>query len=206
LRQLKIAPAAGQTGKSAKKGPVFSKTRTEGLRSLTHHFPMKTNTILLVDADDDSEAIVLEAATRTGHDVLRARTSRDAFKILGKQMQRLDLVIVDVDPGVHGLALLEAISGCADRPPIIVITALEEAYMKPIALKHGAVACLGKPFTAKRLGSSLQAASQRLLTCDRWGSLIPSAAQSALNIKACFRGIAAKLSPTGSSRDRSSRC
>ena len=72
-------------------------------------------------------------------------------------MPRLALVIVDVDPGAHGLALLEAISGCADRPQIVVITALEETYMTPIARKHGASACLGKPITLQRLGLCPQA-------------------------------------------------
>ena len=166
---------------------------------------MKENVILLVDADGDSEGIVTEAATRTGRDVLLANTSRDAFRILGGQMQRLDLVIVDVDPGAHGLALLEAISGCADRPPIVVITALEETYMKPISMKHGAAACVGKPIGIAKLKSTLDAVSKRSLTCDRWGCLIPTAVNKKVNIKACFNGIAAKLSPTVSSRGRSPR-
>ena len=165
-------------------------------------FKMQEHNILLVDADGDSERLVSEAANRTGRDVLVAKTSRDAFRILGDQMQRLNLVIVDVDPGAHGLALLEAISGCAERPPILVITALEETYMNPISLKHGAAACLGKPITVQRLGSSLDDVSQRSLTCDRWGSLTPSTVNEELNIKGCFRGIAAKLSPTVLSRGR----
>jgi DNA-binding response OmpR family regulator len=166
---------------------------------------MKENIVLLVDADGDSEGIVSEAAARTGRAVLPAKTSRDAFRILGDQMQRLDLVIVDVDPGTHGLALLEAISGCADRPPIVVITALEETYMKPISMKHGAAACLGKPITIQKLSSSLNDVSKRSLTSDRWGCLVPSTVNKELNVKACFRGIAAKLSPTVSSHKRSVR-
>ena len=47
---------------------------------------MKEHSILLVDADGDSEAIVSEAATLTGRDVLVAKTSRAAFRILGDQM------------------------------------------------------------------------------------------------------------------------
>jgi hypothetical protein len=43
----------------------------------------KENIVLLVDADSDSEAIVSEAAAGTGRDVLLAKTSRDAFRILG---------------------------------------------------------------------------------------------------------------------------
>jgi DNA-binding NtrC family response regulator len=158
---------------------------------------MKENTILLVDTDGDCEAIVSASARRTGHEVLVAKTSHDAFRILEGEMQRLSLVIVDVDPGVHGLALLEAISACADRPQIVVITALEETYMIPIAAKHGAAACLGKPVTLHRLHSTLNFVATRSLTCDRWGGLVPSRANETLNVKTRFRGIAAKLSPTG---------
>lgn len=166
---------------------------------------MKENTILLVDADGDSEAIVSRAAKREGRDLLAARTSREAFGILGEQMQSLGLVIVDVDPGAHGLALMEAINSCADRPSIVMITALEETYMKPISLKHGAAACLGKPITVGQVGSLLRELSQRSRTCDRWGGLIPSTANRELNVRACFSGIAAKLCPTGSDRCRCSR-
>jgi DNA-binding response OmpR family regulator len=166
---------------------------------------MKSNVVLLVDADGDSEGMVLEAAAGNGCAVLLAKTSREAFRILREQMRRLDLVIVDVDPGAHGLVLLEAISGCADRPPIVVITALEETYMKPISVEHGASACLGKPITIQKLISSLKDASKRSLTSDRWGSLKPSTASKKLNVKTCFSGIAAKLSPTVPRRGRSAR-
>jgi DNA-binding response OmpR family regulator len=156
----------------------------------------RENVLLLVDADGESEGIVLKAAARTGRDVLLVRTSRDAFRILQNEMRRLDAVIVDVDPGAHGVALLEAISGCADRPPIVVITALEETYMKPIALEHGAAACFGKPILNEKLSSALNAVSTQSRTCDRWGCLIPSRVSHDLNVKACFSGIATKLSPT----------
>jgi len=162
---------------------------------------MKENPVLLVDADGDSEGIVSEAAARTGHAVLVAKTSRAAFRILAHQMRRLELVIVDVDPGAHGLALLEAISGCADRPPIIVITALEETYMKPISMEHGAAACLGKPVAIGKLKSTVNdVLTNRSLTCDRWGVLIPPI--HGLHTNPHFRGIAAKLSATSAKKDK----
>ena len=154
------------------------------------------NTVLLVDADGDSEAIVSEAAARTGRDVIPVTTSRDAFRVLRDQIGCFDAVIVDVDPGVHGLALLEAIAGCADKPPIIVITALEETYMKPIAVEHGAMACLGKPTAIQKLSATMDAVSGHSRSCDRWGNLIPSKVNSELNVHGRFSGIAAKLSPT----------
>jgi hypothetical protein len=70
-------------------------------------------------------------------------------------------------------------------------------------MEHGAAACLGKPITLENLCCSLNEVSKRSLTSDRWGGLIPSAANKKLNVKACFSGIAAKLSPTVSSGGRS---
>jgi two-component system chemotaxis response regulator CheY len=163
-------------------------------------FPdMNDNIILLVDADGDSEAKVREAAAGTGAKVLFVKTSREAFKILKAEMQSLKLVVVDVDPGAHGLALLEAVSGCANRQQIVVITSLEKTYMEPIALKHGATACVGKPITVQRLNSLIKEGSKRSLTCDRWGGLVPSPGKK-LNLDDCFCGICGKLHPVGSSR------
>jgi DNA-binding response OmpR family regulator len=167
---------------------------------------MKENVVLLVDADGDLVGIVLEAAARTGHNARIAKTSREAFGILKREIRRLDIVIVDVDPGAHGLALLEAISGCAERPPIIVVTALEETYMRPIAAQHGAAACLGKPIRIEMLKSTLDAVSAKksqMLTCDRWGFLIPSPVHKELNVRSNFRGITAKLSAINTKKERS---
>lgn len=155
---------------------------------------MKERTILLVDADGDCEQIVSEAGIRTNRDTLLVRTSRDAFRILEDKMRGFDAVIVDVDPGAHGLALLEAISICADKPPMVVLTALEEAYMDPIAVEHGAAACLGKPITIQRLGSVLEEVSQHSRTCDRWGNLLPSTGYKKVDVARCFTGIGGKLS------------
>ena len=160
----------------------------------------RKGTVLLVDADGDSKAIVSEAAPRTGRDLIVVATSPDAFKVLDDQMGRLDAVIVDVDPGAHSLALLEAITSCGDKPPIVVVTALEETYMNPIAMEHGAMACLGKPITIQKLSATLDAVSGHSRTCDRWGHLISSTVNSEMDVRGQFSGIAAKLCPSGFAR------
>ena len=166
---------------------------------------MHKNIILLVDSDGDSEQAVSKVTTRLGRDLLVAKTSREAFEMISDKMQQLNAVIVDVDPGAHGLALLEAISSCADTAPIIVITALEETYMKAISQEHGATACLGKPITAEKLQATLADVARHWgLTSDRWGTLVPRPIDKKLNIRADFRGIAAKLSPTVSTPRKNS--
>ena len=112
---------------------------------------MKDKLILLIDADADCAGVVLEAAARTAHGVRLNRDRAEAFAVLSHEFDWIDIIIMDLDPGSRGLALLEAIGTLHCRPPIIVLTALEESHVQPIAARHGAAACLGKPFSIERL-------------------------------------------------------
>lgn len=134
---------------------------------------MKEKVILLVDADADCAGIVLEAGARTGHGVRLSRDSREAFGFLNREFDRIDSLVVDVDPGSHGMALLAALAALRCRPPVIVLTALEESHMEPVAARHGAVACLGKPGSIERLTAVIDRFVRREndqeISCDPWG-------------------------------------
>ena len=135
---------------------------------------MKADILLIVDADPSSTELVSLAAMKTKHRVIRAKTSREAFRILDGGLGEVDVVVVDVDPGVHGWAVLEAIDVSPTSPPVIVLTSLEEGYMTPVAAAHGAAACIGKPFTVEKIASVIEeisAPSWRSAACssDAWG-------------------------------------
>ena len=136
---------------------------------------MKEKVILLVDADADSAGPVLEASARTGHGVRLSRDAREAFGFLQREFERIDGIIVDTDPGAHGIGVLEAISALRRRPPMLVLTGLEESEMKPIVARHGAAACLGKPVSIERLTAAIDQMSASdeggtaAVSCDSWG-------------------------------------
>ena len=113
---------------------------------------MSPRVILLVCADPSVETLVREAAPATRHGLRVVQSSPEAFRQLREGCADVDLAIIDLDPGVHGSAILEA---AGDRLPVLVLTSLEESYMQPIAARHGAVACLAKPFTAERLAKEI---------------------------------------------------
>lgn len=164
---------------------------------------MKNKVILLVDADGDCEEVVSLAAAETDHDLRRVKTSREAFRVLGRQLKELAAVIVDVDPGAHGLALLEAVSGCAERPPLLVLTALEETYMKHIARKHGATACLGKPISSAKLRTALGNVSGLCsLSSDCWGHVTAPPVDKGFKVRAAALGISRKMSIAPTKRGR----
>lgn len=157
---------------------------------------IKPDTILLVDADGDCEEIVARSAARSGYRVRWVRTSREAFKLFNEKGRDLALIVVDLDPGAHGLAVLEAVSACADCAGIVVLTALEESYAGPISRTHGAAACVAKPINTEKLGAAIEEVMQhRSLTCDHWGHTQPTPCRGGGEVRAVLRGIATKLSP-----------
>ena len=133
---------------------------------------MKEKVILLLDADLDCAGIVLEAGARTGHGVQLSQDSKEAFAFLEREFDRIDGLVIDVDPGSHGMALLAAVNALLCRPPFIVLTALEESHMAPVATRYGAAACLGKPFSIDRLRAVIdrfiRRENDRKISCATW--------------------------------------
>ena len=135
---------------------------------------MRPDILLLVDADPESARMVAAAATGTRRRLVRVTSGREAFQMLNDGLDQVDVIVVDVDPGVHGMAVLEALDSSHQAPPVIVLTGLEETYMAPISAAHGAAACLAKPFTIEKLAATIEqvSASQRqseAYTSDLWG-------------------------------------
>lgn len=135
---------------------------------------MKPSILLVANGESASSSIVADAAARTGRGLRQASRSREAFEILSGGLDDIDLVIIDVDPGIHALSMLEALSYMKSAPPVIVATSLEETEMKPIACRHGATACIGKPFTSGELAALIAEVSPLTSeppekSCDPWG-------------------------------------
>lgn len=130
--------------------------------------------LLVADENIPSNSVIADAARRTGHRLRHARNSREAFQILRRGVNDVDLIIIDVDPGIHGLSVLEALGFSKNAPPVLVVTGFEELDMEPTAYRHGATACMGKPFTATELAvliNEICPLTSKLPPpmCDLWG-------------------------------------
>jgi DNA-binding NtrC family response regulator len=135
---------------------------------------MKSKILLVAQGASSSNNVVAEAAVEAGRGLRHASTSHEAFEILADDVDKIDVVIIDVDPGIHSLAVLEALSFRKTAPPIIVVTGFEEMEMAPMAYRHGATACIGKPFVALELAALIRDVClpkwQRTGgACDQWG-------------------------------------
>lgn len=140
---------------------------------------MRPTALLISKETSDSNATIWEAALRAGYFSLRANDAKRAFELLRNGLTEIDLVIIDVDPGIHSMAILEAIAARENRPPVIVVTGFEQFDMAPIARRHGAVACIAKPFTVTELLARIEeicpADDSASSSCnsDAWGHPYP---------------------------------
>jgi DNA-binding NtrC family response regulator len=132
---------------------------------------MNREILLVANSDAHSNAIVEAVAQERGRCLRKVSSTRQAFDVLATDLDNVDVVIIDLDPGMHSLAILEAISGYALAPPVIALTSLEESEVTPIASRNGAVACLGKPFQHANLSKAIELclAQPRSVSCDLWG-------------------------------------
>jgi DNA-binding response OmpR family regulator len=109
--------------------------------------------ILLISGDAQIERVACEAARGTGQALVVVRTAHEAVKHFAHGLEAYNLILVDLDPDVHGVTLFNALDDCHGTAPLVALTGCEESYMKPLALGRGAAACLGKPVTVARMKS-----------------------------------------------------
>ena len=132
---------------------------------------MKRNVVLVLDADADTASAVASAATTRNYDLRFVQTSKEFFHFCREDFESVVAIILEIDPGMHGMAILEASDVCENTPPIVVVSALEEHCLGPVVQRHGAIACLGKPLSFTQLGRALDQAVERATAprCDLWG-------------------------------------
>jgi FixJ family two-component response regulator len=136
---------------------------------------MNRKVILVLDADADTARAVASVAAGVNCDVRFVRASKDFFHFCHEDFEDLAAIILDVDPGIHGMAILEALDACENMPPIIVVSGLEEHRLGSVVQQHGAIACFGKPLSLMRLGHAVEEALTTAVApaprCDVWGHI-----------------------------------
>jgi len=84
---------------------------------------MKRSVVLVLDADADTARAVASAATTRNCDLRFVQTSKEFFHFCTEDFENVIAIILDIDPKMHGMAILEAWDACENTPPIIVVSA-----------------------------------------------------------------------------------
>ena len=153
---------------------------------------MKRNVVLVLNADADTARAVASAATTRNCYLRFVQTSKEFFHFCREDFGNVIAIILEMDPGMHGMAILEASDVCENSPPIIVVSALEEHRLGPVVQRHGAMACLGKPLSFTRLARALDQAMESAAAprCDLWGHPIDcTCARRSVSVVQHFSGV-----------------
>jgi len=114
---------------------------------------MRRAEILIVD-DEPVNLEILSAVLADTYEVLFAKNSTAALKILEKNKQSIDLILLDVVmPGINGYELCKIIKSKEDyrEIPIIFVTARDMSEDEEYGLKIGAIDYIFKPYRPKAI-------------------------------------------------------
>lgn len=119
--------------------------------------------VLIVDDHDELLDLVTRALTRDGHNVLSARTERDARRVLADNS--VDLILLDLGlPDGSGQELCRALRRSGNSAPILVLTAQSAVSSRVECLDAGADDYLSKPFAIAELRARVRALGRRAVT------------------------------------------
>lgn len=112
--------------------------------------------VLVAEDDREMNAVLVEALSADGHDVVSVDSGTDALAVLfDKARDRTpEVAVMDVRmPGLSGLQVLTAVRRGGMRVRVIIITAFGDEAVHQEAMALGAAGVLDKPFDVDDLRS-----------------------------------------------------
>lgn len=120
--------------------------------------------VLLVD---DNSKYLKDALPFYGHEVVTALDGIQALKVLEKNSNNIDIVLLDVMmPNMDGWQTLKAIREKYKHLPVIMLTAVNEDQKMVAGLKNGADDYIVKPFILPNLLARMEAVLRRSVRTD----------------------------------------
>lgn len=113
-------------------------------------------TILIVEDVETSIRFFDAALRKSRADLLWAKNGEEAIDILNKQLDRIDLVLLDLNlPGINGFEVLKHIRDIDAELPVIVQTAYLFSGERKTSFSMGANGFISKPVQLNDLLSNI---------------------------------------------------
>lgn len=105
--------------------------------------------VLIIDDDEDVQAVLGQYLRHDGHSVISARTGEEALEAFqgGSDVALLDLTLPDLD----GLELLRRLRSSRDDTPVLILSARGEEADRLLGLGLGADDYVVKPFSPREI-------------------------------------------------------
>ncbi|NUN95047.1 MAG: PAS domain S-box protein, partial [Candidatus Omnitrophica bacterium] len=121
--------------------------------------PRGSETILLVEDEDQVLRVERDILERLGYRTLSARNGQEAVQIAREHPDRIDLAILDMAmPVMDGPTAFPLLRGVRPDMKIVVCSGFDAGSEAESLLESGAVGFIQKPFTTQTLASEIRAA------------------------------------------------
>jgi signal transduction histidine kinase/ActR/RegA family two-component response regulator len=128
----------------------------------TAEVPHGTETILLVEDDDNVRSLSTRLLRGYGYTVLVAASGVEALTIASNPLAIIDLVMTDVVmPGMNGRSLLEQLVETRPRMGALLMSGYTDDDVLRRGVLHGETAFLQKPFTPEQLARKVRSVLDR---------------------------------------------
>jgi signal transduction histidine kinase/CheY-like chemotaxis protein len=116
-----------------------------------------TETVLLVEDEDDVRAVARESLAMYGYTVLEARDGEDALRVAGGERGHIDLMVTDVVmPGMNGRELAERLLAIRPRTRVLYVSGYTDDALSQHGILDQELAFLAKPFAPETLARSVR--------------------------------------------------
>lgn len=110
--------------------------------------------ILVVEDDSSLSKALIDALSFKGHAAELAQTGAETQEQL--QFETFDIMLLDwILPDIEGIEILKNYREKGGTMPVIMLTGMTENELHDRAIATGATLCLAKPFTLKKLISTI---------------------------------------------------
>jgi two-component system, cell cycle sensor histidine kinase and response regulator CckA len=121
--------------------------------------PAGTETVLLVEDEDEVRLLARDILQQLGYTVLEASNGHEALEISGNRGGPIDLLLTDVImPGMSGRELAERLRPAQPEMRVIYMSGYTADVLEPRALLEGDRLVIQKPFTAEILAQRVREA------------------------------------------------
>lgn len=120
---------------------------------MTRRPSTRRRTILLLTTDPRVVCAVRTAAVQEGHELRLLQDPIVAYYQIRREPSGIDLVLLDLDPGMQAVALL---SVTLDRVPVVVLTSVPNARLAELFQYRGVQHCVMKPFSTPLLIDAIE--------------------------------------------------